>query len=166
MIRTLRPLAVFLRLLPLACAISCAAGPGPAAANLEPNSGQVLIDLEHRWIDALAHRDVKALDAILADDFLDNAYNGKVFAKQEILARIAEGGPTFPSLRLEEIRVRFRGDVAIVTGVNVVQIPGPDPYRVRFTDVFHRKSGIWRAVSAQETPVASPEPPAPSAPHG
>ncbi len=118
---------------------------------------QALLDFEHRWIDALLHKDVRVLDGLLADDFLDNAYNGNVYTKKEILARLAQGGPTFPSLGLEETRVRVYGDVGIVTGVNVVKTDG-GPVRVRFTDVFRREGCGWRAVSAQETVIQPPKP--------
>lgn len=116
------------------------------------SSGQALLDLEHRWIDALLHKDVRVLDGLLADDFQDNAYNGNVYTRKEILARLAQGGPTFPSLGLEETRVRVHGDTGIVTGVNVVKTDG-GPVRVRFTDVFRREGCEWRAVSAQETVI-------------
>jgi ketosteroid isomerase-like protein len=119
---------------------------------------QALLDFEHRWIDALLHKDVRVLDGLLADDFLDNAYNGNVYTKKEILARLAQGGPTFPSLGLEEVQVRvYGGDVGIVTGVNVVKTDG-GPVRVRFTDVFRRESCAWRAVSAQETVIQPSKP--------
>jgi ketosteroid isomerase-like protein len=118
-------------------------------------SGQALLDLEHRWIDALHRRDARTLDGLLADDFQDNAYNGNVYTKKEVLARLAQGGPTFPSLGLEEVLVRVHGDTGIVTGVNVVKTDG-GPVRVRFTDVFRREGCEWRAVSAQETVIQSP----------
>lgn len=119
---------------------------------------QELLDFEHRWIDALLHKDVRVLDGLLADDFLDNAYNGNVYAKKEVLARLAQGGPTFPSLGLEETRVRvYRGFVGVVTGVNVVKTDG-GPVRVRFTDVFRHEGCGWRVVSAQETVIQPPKP--------
>ena len=138
----------------LTLAASCATTRcGPS----RPGSGQALLDFEHRWIDALLHKDTRVLDELLADDFLDNAYNGNLYAKKEILARLAQGGPTFPSLGLEETRVRVYGDTGIVTGVNVVKTDG-GPVRVRFTDVFRRESCEWRAVSAQETVIPPPQP--------
>jgi hypothetical protein len=114
-----------------------------------------LLGFEHRWIDALLHKDVRVLDTLLADDFLDNTYNGNVYAKREILARLAAGGPTYPSLGLTETRVRVYGTAGVVTGVNTVKTDG-GPVRVRFTDVFRREGCGWRAVSAQETLIPAP----------
>lgn len=150
--RTLRAFAVIV----LALEVSCAtARCGP----VERVPEQALLDFEHRWIDALLHKDVRTLDGLLAGDFLDSAYNGNLYTKKEILARLAQGGPTYPSLGLEETRVRVYGTTGIVTGVNVVQTDG-GPVRVRFTDVFRREDCDWQAVSAQETLVAAG--PAPS----
>jgi ketosteroid isomerase-like protein len=138
----------------LALAASCATNRcGPS----RPGSGQALLDFEHQWIDALLHKDTRVLDELLADDFLDSAYNGNVYAKKEILARLAQGGPTFPTLGLEETRVRVYGNTGIVTGVNVVKTDG-GPVRVRFIDVFRREGCEWRAVSAQETVIPPPQP--------
>ena len=52
-----------------------------------------------------------------------------------------------------EARVRFAApDVAVVTGLNVATGKAPDfTARVRFTDVFVKRSGAWKAISAQET---------------
>jgi hypothetical protein len=119
-----------------------------------------LLGFEHRWIDALLHKDVRVLDTLLADDFLDNAYNGNVYTKREILARLAAGGPTYPSLGLTETRVRLYGTTGIVTGVNTVKTDG-GPVRVRFTDVFRREGCGWRAVGAQETLIPAPSQSAP-----
>lgn len=149
--RSFRALAaVAVLTLGMSCAtIRC----GPSRQSPDP----ALLDFEHRWIDALLHKDVRILDGLLADDFVDNAYNGNFYTKKEILARLAQGGPTFPSLGLEETRVRVYEDVGIVTGVNVVKTDG-GPVRVRFTDVFRREGCGWRAVSAQETVIQPPQP--------
>ena len=138
----------------LALLSSCATARCGPATNPEAD----LLAFEHRWIDALLHRDVQVLDTLLAGDFLDNAYNGNVYAKKEILARLAAGGPTYPSLGLTETRVRIYGTVGVatgvVTGVNTVKTDG-GPVRVRFTDVFRREGCGWQAVSAQETLITA-----------
>lgn len=148
-----RPLPALAAAAVLTLCVSCATNRcGPPRQGAD----QALLDFEHRWVDALLHKDTRTLDGLLADDFLDNAYNGNVYAKKEILARIAQGGPTFPSLGLEETRVRVYGNVGVVTGVNVVKTDG-GPVRVRFTDVFRREGCGWRAVSAQETVIQPPK---------
>jgi hypothetical protein len=143
----------------LALLSSCALARCGPAANPETD----LLAFEHRWIDALLHKDVRVLDTLLADDFLDNAFNGNVYTKKEILARLAGGGPTYPSIGLSETRVRIYGIAGVVTGVNAVKTEG-GPVRVRFTDVFRREGCGWRAVSAQETVISAGPAPSGSAP--
>ena len=64
--------------------------------------------------------------------------------------------PKYHSIRLDDLKVRFYGQTAIVTGVNVVQsVDDPsDQVEVRFTDVFVEHGGRWRVVTAQETVTA------------
>ena len=90
------------------------------------------------------------LDGLLADGFVDSTFRGATRTKREVLAGPAAGG-AYRSLRLDDLAVRTYGSTAIVTGVNVLRGTAGDEVRVRFTDVFIRRRGRWRAVSAQET---------------
>lgn len=109
-----------------------------------------IVRLEHEWLDAAQHRDRAALERILSDDFVDIAYSGAVRTKADALAApVAAAGTT---QTLDQMKVRTYGDAAIVTGRNTVAArDGTRRAVVRFTDVFVRQRGIWRAVSAQET---------------
>jgi len=58
---------------------------------------------------------------------------------------------------LSELKVRVYGDTAVVTGLNMAAaVDGSFTTRIRFTDVFVKHAGTWRAVSAQETPERAP----------
>jgi Domain of unknown function (DUF4440) len=128
----------------LAAAAACATADGDLAPRL--------IDLEHRWVEALRTHDTAALDRLLDDRFVDATYRGALRTKSEVLSGPPAGGP-YHSIRLEELTVRRAGRAAaVVTGVNVLQgTTADDLVRVRFTDVFVRDHGAWRALSAQET---------------
>ncbi|MCE5232061.1 MAG: nuclear transport factor 2 family protein [Mizugakiibacter sp.] len=106
--------------------------------------------LEHLWLSAAQAHDRATLERILADDFVDVSANGTFRSKADALA----GGNTPPgsTQTLRELRVRIYGDCAIANGINVVHsdIQGWT-VEVPFTDVFVRRAGRWRAVSAQET---------------
>ena len=110
-------------------------------------------EAEARWVAALETRDAAALGALLDEDFVDITWKGEVRDRRAAVAALA--APERPSMtqRLQEIRVRFAAPgVAVVTGVNVVTSKAPDfTARVRFTDVFVRRGGAWKALSAQET---------------
>jgi ketosteroid isomerase-like protein len=133
--------AALLALLPLSLG-GCASSGRTAAAELT--------EVEHRWVEALRTHDTAALDDLLADGFVDSTFRGETRTKREVLAGPAAGG-AYRSLRLDDLAVRTYGSTAVVTGVNVLRGPAGDEARVRFTDVFIRRHGRWRAVSAQET---------------
>jgi hypothetical protein len=115
-----------------------------------------LVELEHRWVDALRTHDARALERILDDTFLDSTYRGELRTKQQVLSGPPAGGG-YHSTGLEGLEVRVYGRTAVVTGVNVLASDPPAaPVRIRFTDVFVRRGTQWRAVSAQETLQSSP----------
>jgi ketosteroid isomerase-like protein len=109
--------------------------------------------IEQSWIEALQSHDTAALGRLLADDFLDSTWCGGVRTREQVLSGPPAAARPYHSVRLEELKVRTPGrDTAIVTGVNVLESADPeDRVRIRFTDVFVREDGRWRAVSAQET---------------
>ena len=109
-----------------------------------------VLKLEQVWMRAAQSRDIRALSRILSDDYLDINYRGMVRDKADALHA--------PNLRikaytqkLNQERVRVYGNTAIVTGRGLLTT-SKRHYAWRFTDVFVRRDGRWRAVSSQETP--------------
>jgi ketosteroid isomerase-like protein len=129
-------------------------GAGASASSDETAAvGQALIRLEHAWVHALERHDVATLRRILADDFLDTSYKGQVRTKADQLAARAAAG--IESERLSDLKVRVLGNTAIVTGLNTIQGRRRAwTARIRFTDIFVKRGGRWRAVGAQETLVS------------
>ena len=101
---------------------------------------------------ALEDHDTAFLSGLLADDFLDSTFRGGTRTKEELLTGPSVA-PKYHTVRLDDLKVRFYGQTAIVTGVNVVQsVDDPsDQVEVRFTDVFVEQDGRWRVATAQET---------------
>lgn len=116
---------------------------------------QQLLELEQRWLVAGERRDIPALQKILADDFVDVSYQGKLRSKADHLATTLAPGKSRQTL--EELKVRLYGDTGIVNGLDqVVTADGSATYEIRFTDVFVKRDGRWQAVSAQETLEKNP----------
>lgn len=125
----------------------------PAAADTA--SGQDKADftaLEARWLHAIAAHDTTALSRILASDFTDTSWNGRVRTRADLLARANAPGPR-PEQRLSDIEVRRFGNVVLVTGQNNISGMGPHEIALRFSDLFVWRQGRWQAVHAQETPI-------------
>jgi len=123
-----------------------------ACASAGSTTTAQLTEVEARWVKALREHDTVALDRLLDDSFVDSTFRGTLRGKRDVLAGPPAGGP-YHSIRLDDLAVRSYGrSTAIVTGVNVLQgKDAADIVRVRFTDVFVRQHGEWRAVAAQET---------------
>lgn len=140
-------------------ALIAAAASAAGVARKASSPREELIRLERRWVDALERRDVAAVGAILADDFVDTTYRGERRTRSEALAGLASPSRAATTQELSRLEARVYGTTGVVTGVNTVTGRGPDfSVRVRFTDVFVKTNGAWKAVSAQETLIAESVP--------
>jgi ketosteroid isomerase-like protein len=128
--------------------------PAPASKSSAPaavSDEKQLEDLEQEWLDTSLKQDHAGLDAILMDDFEDVSWQGELRGKTEIMA-IAMAAPVKSSQTLSDLKVRVHGDLGVVTGVNTAEAADKSfTVKVRFTDVFVKNQGRWRALSAQET---------------
>lgn len=124
-----------------------------------PRSAAGVMQVEQEWLEALQRHDAKTLDRILAPEWTDNDWQGRLLTRSDYLAYFAR--TPAPSVLAQqhfvETIVRFlaNGDVAIVTGMVVTDATDASgakaPRPSRFTDVFVWRDGRWQAVSAQET---------------
>lgn len=107
--------------------------------------------LEQRWLDALVKRDQATVAEILAPEFLDTMFDGKVRNRDQALAAVLD--TTRPDLsrffgRLE-VKV-YDGKFAVAHGLTVLNGDKIREAHIVFTDVFVLRDGKWQAVAAQE----------------
>lgn len=148
----------------LAALILCACAPQtwaqalPAASTTDQRAADkaAVTRLERRWVAALAPGgDRRALDDILADDYVDIDWQGRIRHKADLIH--ATGGPGDTTQQVSGLDVRVWGESAVATGINTVHSTAKGwTTEVAFTDVFVRVDGHWRAVSSQETLRKSP----------
>jgi hypothetical protein len=109
-----------------------------------------VVQLEHRWSADIGRGNPRDLATILADDYRDIDWQGRVRDKDALLASI--GKPSGTSRHTRNLQVRVWGDTAVATGTNEVRSYTQGwTAEVSFTDVFTRIDGHWRAVASQET---------------
>ncbi|MGA9472287.1 MAG: nuclear transport factor 2 family protein [Terriglobales bacterium] len=116
-----------------------------------------IIAMEKAWNQAFKLRDVKAVDAILADEIVLINDDGSLQSKTDFLnlihsAKASEEEQVTP----ESINVHVQGDVAIATGVfrsKGVKAGRSYMRQDRFVDTWMKKNGNWICVSASATPV-------------
>jgi ketosteroid isomerase-like protein len=119
--------------------------PGPA-----PGPEGVVAN-ERAWSDAFIRHDLKAIDLLLADDFVGIDGRGVVSDKAAELEEAKpppRGGsnPVLVGEQLSDVRVRMYGDAAVLTAINTVQF-SDSTIRYRRTTVWVRRGDRWQCVS-------------------
>ena len=124
-----------------------------ALARAEEAEAVALIHrLNAQYIRAFVEADVAWYVENLTADFTCSLTDGTRIGKEEFLRKIASG-PGVTDVRFDEVDVRPLGEVALVHGVTHYVRNG-EPSSTRYTEVWRREVGRWRAVAAQLTAVA------------
>jgi ketosteroid isomerase-like protein len=126
----------------------------PAAGNTGSGAEQELLALETAWDDAVAAKDQAKLEEIVDDDFIVNSANGSVANKSQMIASIMAPELTIEPFKTEDVRVRVYGNTAVLSGWFAQR----GTYKgeafegaSRYTDVYVKRGGKWRAVLAHAT---------------
>jgi len=122
----------------------------PVVQTLSPGSAdeQALLQIERDWMAAWLKQDTAVLDGILADGFVEN-YQGKATAKKQYIADMKAGIYKLESAEVVDMRAVVFGDQAVVNGISVTKgtTRGKDDSgKRRWTDVYAKQDGRWRAV--------------------
>jgi len=122
----------------------------PAVQTLMPSTPDelALLQIERDWSAAWLKQDAAALDAILADEFIEN-WRGEISTKAKVLANIKAGIYKVEAGENSDMRVVVFGDHAVVNGLNRGKqalrgkdVEGAD----RWMDTFIKQDGRWRPV--------------------
>jgi ketosteroid isomerase-like protein len=109
-----------------------------------------LSELNDDYLESVKMGDVERFREILADDFLCSAADGSVLDKTQFL-ELTAGPRTLRYLGGTDIRIRLFGDVAIIHAATTYTTMEGREGRGRYTDVWTRRDGVWRAVAAHVT---------------
>ena len=113
--------------------------------------------LEENWRDALLSRNVAAMDALLADDYMAITARGMLQSKDETLTSMRNGSFRIRSIEFSDRKVRFYGATALVT--SRAEVTGSSPEgdisgSYRYTRVYVRDDkGSWRIVSFEASRI-------------
>jgi len=106
--------------------------------------------LNQQYVDASLAGDVEWYRTHLADEFVCIDSDGSVLDKAAFLRMTAQGSD-LAEYRLDEVDVRFYGDVAMVRATGSWKTKDGIPGLSRYIDVYVRAGDHWKAVSAQIT---------------
>ncbi len=100
-----------------------------------------------------AKRDKAALERLTAVDYLWHGSNGVAQTKAQNIAEAMAGVSTWAERKYDGLKVRFYGDVAVVTGTMTLSGTSTS-YRVGprlVTRLFVRRDGRWQDIGGQGT---------------
>jgi ketosteroid isomerase-like protein len=116
---------------------------------------QDLLRLYEQWFTALGQEDPSFFERTLSDDWHYTDVRGRNRGKQEYLEYIAPLRSDVPVNRIVEMVVRPFGELVLVHGDYVVgeAFAPPEGSTTRFTAVWRRENGTWRALAHHATVV-------------
>jgi Domain of unknown function (DUF4440) len=101
---------------------------------------QQIREVERQWTEEVVSGDTSVLERIMADDFLGTAPDGKLYTKADAIKDAKSFSSAFESNHLNEARVRFFGDIAVMAdcccrGFDCSRAPDPlvfqpSPFRI------------------------------------
>ena len=142
-----------------ACGLSLALALGPQTVS--PHAGE-LSSLVTQFVAAQTAFDAKALDRLLARDYLEVSPLGEVDPRDKVLgfydpAQKPPASVMTTTANVDEVSVREHGDTAIVVArFNYAMTSKGEampPRSIRATLVCLREVGAWRVASAQYTSI-------------
>jgi ketosteroid isomerase-like protein len=135
--------------------------PAPSSANctaVTPHPAAVLkyiCDSEAAWAASVASGDASIVQRILADDFIGVHPSGRHYRKAEMVDGTPKAPETFASNHVNDVIVRFYGDVAIAQGNESWRKHNGDTGRFVWTDTWLKRGGRWQIVAAED--LTAPE---------
>lgn len=114
-----------------------------------------LTDIENEWSAANVNADKKALERILADDYVSKRADGSMQGKEDYLREIKRD-PRVKHWNFDDLKLTLTGERATLKGRVALEIEGQDEEEVYdFTDKFVWRDGRWQAVSSDVSRVKS-----------
>jgi ketosteroid isomerase-like protein len=111
---------------------------------------ETLEALNRDYIDSVQGCDVRRFDEILAADFYCSNPDGSIVDRKAFLDQTARP-VAIRNLAARDVNIRLLGDVAIIHARTTYTLPDGSEGAGRYTDIWARQGGSWRAVAAHVT---------------
>jgi len=117
-------------------------------------SGQTVIDLDKKRMQAMAAKDVATLESLIADDLVYTHSSARLDTKRSLIDGMTSGKTVYTAVEPSDVKAQDFGDTVVLTGVAQIKVTAngaPNAFGVRFTDVYARRNGRWQMVTWQST---------------
>ena len=125
----------------------------PALAQSPAGADQEILKLERMYDDAFLKKDRAAMERLLADDFVYVHSNGTITNRTQEIEETISANAKWTASKLDDLKVRVYGDVAVVTGVQTLtgSAKGYVSGARRYTNLWVRRNGRWQTIGGQST---------------
>jgi ketosteroid isomerase-like protein len=111
---------------------------------------QALTELNRDYVASVQRGDVSRFQELLAEDFLCSNPDGSLVDRARFLEQTARP-VTISGLVAEDVNIRLFGHIAIIHARTSYRTEAGEQRHGRYTDVWERRGGQWKAVSAHVT---------------
>jgi uncharacterized protein (TIGR02246 family) len=127
------------------------AGCGRGDSGFDENQAREQIrEIEHSWAQVAVSGNPAVVKRIFSNDFLGVSPDGAQYTKQGLIDDTKAHPLGFASNELNDIQLRFFGNVAVAQGVESFMTKAGDKGRFVWTDVLVRHDDTWHIVAAQD----------------
>ena len=114
-----------------------------------------ICDSEAAWAASVASGDTSVVSRILAEDFIGVDPDGSQYRKAQMVADTARAPTFFASNHINDVIVRFYGNMAIAQGSETWHRKKGSPTDGRFvwTDTWLKRGGKWQIIASQDNRV-------------
>src|SRR5450432_3090639 len=111
-----------------------------------------ITESEKQWAEAVASGDSTVVQRILADDFIGVDTKGFQYNKEHEVHNTPEGPKYFKSNHLNDLKIRFYGNMAVAQGDEIWVRYSGQPLTGRFvwTDTWLLRNDKWQIVAAED----------------
>jgi ketosteroid isomerase-like protein len=120
-------------------------------------NGNKIIALDKARMDAMAKKDIAALNDIIADDLIYTHSSARMDTKASLIGNMQSGSTVYTSVVPSDVVAQDLGDSVVLTGIAAISVMSggkPNSFKVRFTDVYANRGGKWQMVTWQSTKLA------------
>jgi len=113
---------------------------------------QYITESEKQWAESVASGDSTVIERILADDFIGVDTKGNQYNKAYEVHGTTEGPKYFKSNHLNDVKIRFYGNMAVAQGDETWVRHSGQMHTGRFvwTDTWLYRNDKWQIVAAED----------------
>ena len=131
--------------------LACCLFVGCSSLDRRADVERYIVEGARQWADSVQTGDTTALERILADDFIGINPEGNFYDTASMISYIRNAPNHFLSNSLNDVKVRFYGNMAIAQGdESWVRRNGNIRGRFVWTDTWVKRNGQWQIVAAQD----------------